>query len=139
MRTIVRWSGWLGLAAVVFGVAATADEVAGDLKAMQGTWTSTLDNGNEARWVFEGDTLTVTLPERKYVAKVSVDSKAKPHPAVDFKVTEGPDDAVGKTRPGIYKLDGKELTICVAAGDADRPKDFQQVEDQAFLFKLTKP
>lgn len=138
MNATLRRSGWLCLVSLSFGIGAVADEVTGDLKTMQGTWTSTLNNGNEARWVFDGDTVTVTLPERKYVAKVFLDSKAKPQPTVDFKIMEGPDEAVGRTTEGIYKLDGKMLTICIAARDAARPKEFEQVENQSFLFKLTK-
>lgn len=115
-----------------------AKETRGDLKKMQGTWTYTANNGGEGTWVFDGSNVTVMLPNRKYVAKVTVDDNAKPHPAIDFNITEGPDDATGKTSKGIYKLDGDALTICISGPDGERPKALEAVEMEAYLFKLSK-
>src|SRR5690348_3145089 len=116
MKTMLRCSGAVVAIALLAGPGLLGDEakdVSGELKKMQGTWTSTTGDGGEGRWVFEGGKLTVTLPNRKYVTEVKVDEKAKPYPTMDFKVTDGPEDAKGMNVLGIYKLDGDTLVICI--------------------------
>jgi uncharacterized protein (TIGR03067 family) len=107
------------------------------LKAFQGTWVTAAE-GLDSKWTFEGETLKATVNGVDYTCKVKVDSNAKPHPTVDLAVDEGPEEAKGKTSKGIYKLDGEKLTLCVSVPGKDRPKEFAQAEDEAYLFELKK-
>jgi len=133
----VQAAAWLGMA---YGVVLADDAtgITGDLKKMQGTWTYSANDGGEGTWVFKGDVLTLTLPNRKYVIKLSLDEKAKPHPTIDFKIEEGPDDAQGQNSKGIYKLEGDSLTICVAGPNGERPKALEAVDMEAFLFSMKR-
>ena len=107
------------------------------LKPFQGTWASTGD-GIDAKWVFEGETVKASVNGQDYTCKVKVDTEAKPHPTIDFTIDDGPDESKGKTSKCIYKLDGEKLTLCLSIPGKDRPKEFAQVEDEAYLFDLKK-
>jgi uncharacterized protein (TIGR03067 family) len=116
-----------------------AKEVSGDLKKLQGAWTYTSPNGDEMRWVFEGDTLKSTVGGNDYVSKVTLDPKAQPVPTTDIKITEGPGDSVGQTALGIYNLDGDKFTLCIALpGRTTRPTEFKRVEDETIVFELKR-
>jgi uncharacterized protein (TIGR03067 family) len=118
--------------------AAADDKAAAEaLKALQGTWVST-DADIEAKWTFEGETLKATVNGDEYTCKVKLDHAAKPHATIDFAIEEGPEDYKGKKSKAIYKLDGAKLTICVGHPGKDRPKEFEHVEDEAYLYKLKK-
>jgi uncharacterized protein (TIGR03067 family) len=108
------------------------------VKAFEGTWKTAENEGLDATWTFEGTTLKAVVNGVDYTCKVSVDADAKPNATMDLTIDEGPDDAKGKTSKAIYKLDGEKLTICVSAPGKDRPKDFAQVEDEAYLFEMKK-
>jgi len=107
------------------------------LKPFQGTWNSTGD-GIDAKYTFEGEKLKATVNGNDYTCKVKVDAEAKPFATMDLMIEEGPEDAKGKTSKCIYKLDGEKFTLCVSVPGKDRPKDFAQVEDEAYLFELKK-
>ncbi len=107
------------------------------LKSLKGTWVSESDE-IDSKWTFEGETLKASVNGIDYTCKVKVDAKAKPHATVDFLINEGPEDAKGKTSQCIYKLDKEKLTLCVSLPGKDRPKEFEQAEGEAFLFKLKK-
>jgi uncharacterized protein (TIGR03067 family) len=107
------------------------------LKPLQGTWASGTD-GIESKWIFDGEKLKATVNGQDYTCKVKIDTEAKPHKTLDFVIDDGPEDSKGKTSKCIYKLDGEKLTLCVSLPGKDRPKDFAQVDDEAYLFDLKK-
>lgn len=108
------------------------------LKPFQGTWASS-GEGIDATWTFDGDKIKAFVAGMEYTCKAKIDKDAKPHASIDLTVIDGPEEAKGKVSKGIYKLDGEKLTLCVALpGKEDRPKDFAQVDDEAYLFELKK-
>jgi uncharacterized protein (TIGR03067 family) len=115
------------------------EQTKGPLRRMQGEWSFTLAEGTSGTFVFKGETVTVSVGDRKYVAKTTADRRAEPHPTIDFEITEGPDDSVGKKVLGIYKFDGaKKLTICTGHPDGDRPTELKADEGQTMLFELER-
>ena len=74
----------------------------------------------------------------EYTCKGKIDTDAKPFAAIDLVIEDGPEEAKGKTSKGIYKLDGEKLTLCVSVPGKDRPKEFAQTDDEAYLFELKK-
>jgi uncharacterized protein (TIGR03067 family) len=122
-------------AALVRGDDASA--ITGDLKALQGNWVFSVEN-EEAKWSLEGDTLRATHNDTVFVCKVTLDSSANPR-AIDFFVKEGPNDVVGKTTLGIYKIEEGQATFCVRRpGENSRPTEFKDIEDETFVFVLKK-
>jgi uncharacterized protein (TIGR03067 family) len=107
------------------------------LKPLQGTWQTDGD-GIDAKWTFEGETLKATVNGQDYTCKVKADPDAKPNATLELTINEGPEDAKGKVAKAIYKLDGEKLKICVSTPGKDRPKDFAQIEDEAYLFDMKK-
>jgi uncharacterized protein (TIGR03067 family) len=107
------------------------------LKPFLGTW-ATDGEGIDAKWTFEGEKVKATVNGTDYTCKVKVDKEAKPNPTIDLEIEDGPEEAKGKTSKCIYKLDGEKLTLCVSMPGKDRPKEFAQVEDEAYLFSLKK-
>jgi uncharacterized protein (TIGR03067 family) len=120
--------------------AAAADDAADSpaLKALEGTWATAETDSLDAKWVFKGDTVEVTVNGMLYKGKIKVDDKAKPHPTLDVDLTEAPEDQKGKTGKGIYKLEGEKLIVSVSTPGNDRPKDFEPVPDEVHVFELKK-
>jgi uncharacterized protein (TIGR03067 family) len=115
------------------------DEAKTPLRRMQGAWTFTAPNGDPGTFTFDGETVKAEVHGETYVCKLTANSKAEPHPSIDFEITEGPGDAAGKTVLGIYKFDGaKKLTICAAVPDQARPTEFKAEADTLMLFELMK-
>lgn len=108
------------------------------LKALEGTWVTKENEGIEAKWVFAGASLKATVNGMDYTCKVKLDPAAKPNSTADFEIEDGPEDAKGKISKAIYKLDGDKLKICVSHPGKDRPKEYEQVPDEAILFEFTK-
>jgi uncharacterized protein (TIGR03067 family) len=108
------------------------------LKPFQGTWASS-GEGIDATWTFDGEKIKANVAGMEYTCKAKIDKDAKPHGTIDLTILDGPEEAKGKISKGIFKLDGEKLTLCVSApGKEDRPKEFTQVEDEAYLFELKK-
>jgi uncharacterized protein (TIGR03067 family) len=107
------------------------------LKPLQGNWATDGD-GLDAKWNFDGEKVKASVNGTDYSCKVTIDSEAKPNPTLDLVIEDGPEEAKGKTSKAIYKLDGEKLTLCVSVPGKDRPKDFAQAEDEAYLFTLKK-
>jgi uncharacterized protein (TIGR03067 family) len=119
-------------------VAADEAALAPALDTLQGTWQTSENDGLDAKWVIKGETLEATVNGMDYVGKLKVDDKAKPHSTMDIAITEGPEDSKGKTAKAVYKLDGEKLVIAVSHPGHDRPKDFEPVPDEVYLFELKK-
>jgi uncharacterized protein (TIGR03067 family) len=108
------------------------------LKALQGTWVTAEDQGLDSKWTFEGETLKASVNGTDYTCKVKIEPKAKPHATMDLVIDEGPEDSKGKTSKCIYKFAGEKLTLCVSVPGKDRPKEFEQAEDESYVFQLKK-
>jgi uncharacterized protein (TIGR03067 family) len=143
-------NAWLTISAFAFavatlaalGLAASTARAADDAKAatkLDGDW-ETDGEGIESKWSFEGKTVKATVNGQDYKCKVENDENAKPNPTLDLTIDEGPEESKGKVSKCIYKFtdEGKKLTLCVSLPGKDRPKDFAQVEDEAYLFVLKK-
>jgi uncharacterized protein (TIGR03067 family) len=105
-------------------------------KPLQGTWASA-GEGIDATWIFEGEKVKANVAGMEYVCKGKITKDAKPS-SIDLVIEDGPDEAKGKISKGIYKIDGEKLTLCVSVPGKDRPKEFAQADDEAYLFELKK-
>lgn len=132
--------GLLTLAAGVATRSAAADDsaISPAIKAIQGIWVTSENDTLDAKWAFKGETLETSVNGTEYIGKIKVDDKAKPHPTLDVAISDGPEESKGKTAKAIYKLDGEKLVISVSMPGHDRPKDFEPVPDEVFLFELKK-
>jgi len=130
----------LALVASLFSSTVVADDAAKSsaLKAIQGTWATSENDSIDAKWEFKGEILKASVNGMEYVGKIKVDDQAKPHSTLDIELTDGPEDAKGKTAKGLFKLDGEKLVIAVATPGRDRPKDFEPVPDEVYLFEMKK-
>ncbi len=138
-RLALAWS--LMILGLIAPISLGADEpkIEGDLKALQGEWTSKDDQGAESTWVFKGDKLHLKAPGREYKITIKVDSKAKPEKSMEMEVADDSPNAKGVKSPAIYKLDGdKKASICFAAPGKDRPTEFKTDVESSFSFDLVK-
>lgn len=120
--------------------AAPADDVDGDLKLLQGTWSAALPDGTSVTFEFNDKKVVTTIGDMVIESTLELDEKAEPNKTIDFKIETGPPDIVGLTAPGIYKTsdEGKKVTICTGHPGTERPSDFQDEEGVSVLFELTK-
>jgi uncharacterized protein (TIGR03067 family) len=115
-----------------------AKEVTGDLKLMQGTWSFKPADDVDVTWSMVGDTLKATAQGQEYVCTVTLNPEATPR-AIDFFVTQGPNEIVGKKTLGIYKIENERVTFCVSMpGDDHRPSEFKEVDNESFVFSFSK-
>jgi uncharacterized protein (TIGR03067 family) len=120
------------------GVRADDSALSPALKAIQGTWVTSENDNLDAKWIIKGDKLEATVNGMEYVGKIKLDDKAKPHPTLDIDLTEGPEDAKGKTAKALYKIEGEKLVVSVSHPGGDRPKDFEPIADEVYRFDLKK-
>ncbi len=124
----MKWFILSGFAVLVIsrvGLALGDDAIKGDLKALQGAWSAKSESG-EVSYTFEGKTLKVDAPSRRYTITVTLDETAKPHKSIDMKINEAPEDAKGKTSKGIYKIEGADSVVICFSGMGERPTEFVQ-------------
>ncbi|MCA8988653.1 MAG: TIGR03067 domain-containing protein, partial [Planctomycetaceae bacterium] len=104
-----------------------------DQERIQGTWQVTYseDSGRIApqemlknlRFVFDQNTLTTEMGERKTVSNYTLNPQSKPK---SIDITEG-----GRTKLGIYDLEGDTLRICFAENSEKRPTAFDSQPESA--------
>jgi uncharacterized protein (TIGR03067 family) len=128
----------LTLLGTAFLAIADDDAPSAAVKALEGTWVTAETDALDAKWVFKGDLLETTVNGTEYKGKVKAVDTAKPHATLDIELTDGPEDTKGKTAKGLYKLDGEKLVVVVSVPGRDRPKDFEPVQDEVYLFELKK-
>ena len=120
------------------GLRADEPKIEGDLKMLQGDWTSKDDQG-ESTWTFKGDKLHLKTPDREYKITITIDEKAKPDKTMDFAVAADSPNAKDFKALGIYKLDGeKKASICFGAEGDNRPSAFETDFGKTFSFDLTR-
>jgi uncharacterized protein (TIGR03067 family) len=110
-------------------------------KALQGTWEivsvtedgKVQDEAKGARVIFEGDTITVKLSEGDRKGTFKIDPKKK---HFDFTPSDGPNK--DQMHKGIYELKKGALKLCVAKGDAERPKAFTSEEGSGHILAVLK-
>jgi uncharacterized protein (TIGR03067 family) len=91
----------------------------------------------EIRLEVKGDTRTLTRGgQAVMMSKYKLDvTKAPKH--MDVTPADGP--LAGQTLPGIYELKDDEMTVCLAFGGGDRPKEFKGGEGRLLQkFKRVK-
>ena len=121
---------------------AQADDAA-DLKKMQGTWKILkMQRGGmdappqflKGKMVVEKKTFTLVMSangmERKSPIEVKIDSTKSPS-RIDFVNKKGEVSNIG-----IYKLDGKKLTICFVRKDGERPSKFESKEGSKVMMMV---
>ena len=92
-----------------------------DLKKFEGNWifASWDSNGqslpqeflDSCKWSVKGDKYTFEQGENKEEGSIKIDPSKKPA-TIDLDITSGNDK--GKAQPGIYKIDGETITVCLA-------------------------
>jgi uncharacterized protein (TIGR03067 family) len=136
------------LVALAVGLLVGADKPKKDkgTTVLEGTWVivSLTENGFKSdetgkdKVVFQGKNMTVKREEitpQRLTYKIDPDKKT-----IDIISAEGDDK--DKTFKGIYQLKKRELKICFAPPDKDRPKEFTSEEHSyhtLLVLKRAKP
>ena len=141
MMTRRAWVGLVMAALLTACVSAAAAEEKdeGDLKKLEGKWTTPSgQGGDKITYTFKGNKLKIEAPTRTYEMTVTLDATAKPEKTIDFKIDEAPDDAKGKTSKGIYKFDGSDkFTFCMRPM-GERPDKYEQIGYEQVVSELTR-
>jgi uncharacterized protein (TIGR03067 family) len=136
-RVAIGLAVGLGLS-VGAGALAAEEKDGGDLKKLEGKWTTASGQGGEVTYSFKGKKVKVEAPSRSYEMTVTLDATSKPEKSIDFKIDEGPDDAKGKTCKGIYKFDGNDkFTFCFRP-EGDRPDKYEQIGYEQIVTELKR-
>lgn len=128
MRTLLP----LVVAVGLLVTAVTAQENAGDLKKMQGTWSveKMVENGREApakdlkgiQMTIRGHNYHFTGGEENYKGYLRIDSSKKPK-QLEATFVESNGEEKGRAL-GIYELQGDTLKMCWRHEGKDRPTEF---------------
>src|SRR5262245_27712809 len=118
-------------ASLLFASAAVAADADAELKALEGNWVidaAKLDGRDHTddyagmRLILKGTDYTIEFGENSDKGTFSVNAEKMPK-WIDIKTgAKGP--FMGKTLPGIYKIDGDKLVLCCHADAETRPGDF---------------
>ena len=124
------------------------DDAKDDLKKLEGNWqfTTWVSNGTDlpqeqleiCKWSVKGDKYNFEMGgENKEEGTIKLDPAKKPA-TIDLDIKEGNDK--GKAQPGIYKIEGDTVTICLARpGAKDRPTEFSgKGEDGHILITMKR-
>lgn len=147
MRTLLV--GALGLVVTLpLAVAAPnkEKEAKEEAKKFDGDWqiTSWRQYGNDlspeqaetGQFSIRGDKYTFEITGNAEEGTIKIDPTAKT-PTFDLDITEGSDK--GKKQPGIYKMEGDTVTLCLAApGGTDRPTEFTSTEENRQILCVMK-
>jgi uncharacterized protein (TIGR03067 family) len=114
------------------------DKDGGDLKKLEGKWTTPSGEGGKVTYTFKGNKLKIEAPSRSYEMTITLDATAKPDKTIDLKIDEAPDDAKGKTSKGIYKFDGDAKFIFCFRPEGDRPTKYEQIGYEQIVSELTR-
>jgi uncharacterized protein (TIGR03067 family) len=139
------------LAAPLLLSARGSDDVAKELKALEGKWKAVeMEAGGQAlpknalpEFMFivgPGGKATAKMAEREEQATMSVNPNKSPKTIDNL---HGSGAHKGKTQYGIYKLEGDKWTVCMTQPGvvaSDRPKDFttKDTSNVVFVFERVK-
>lgn len=134
-----------GLSLIALASEARTDEVAEELKLLQGDWvpaSAELAGQKLPEEVLK--TMKLTVKDDKYVVvaastndegSLKLDIAAKPK-TMDIVGTSGP--SKGKTIPAIYELSADSLRVCYGLEGASRPTEFKsQPVDKGLILLIT--
>ncbi len=121
---------------VLLGADAPADAVKKDMAKLDGEWSMvSAERDGQAipeefaktgKRVAKDGVTTVTFGDMLLMkAKFTINPSKKPK-TIDYKITDGMEK--GKTRLGIYELDGDTAKFCFGAPGDKRPTDFTAKE-----------
>jgi uncharacterized protein (TIGR03067 family) len=120
----------LSVCLLLAGMAVAADNDA-DVKALEGTWiidAATLDGRDHIddfkgmKLILKGKDYTIQFAENSDKGTFTINTEKSPK-WIDIKTGEkGP--FFGKMLPGIYKLDGDTLVLCLHGDGKTRPGEF---------------
>ena len=130
------------LLAILVSPSGCARERPDPAKPFQGTWDILSEDGKktESYATIEKDTFqAVEIKKANGGTQLNADGGSAGVPRsvlqidpangnMDFVPIEG--EQQGQTRPGIYKLEGNSLKICVANTNSPRPTDFTAGQNQ---------
>jgi uncharacterized protein (TIGR03067 family) len=138
--------------ALAFVILATGATMAADkqteLKALEGTWrleAATLDGRDHTEdfagmtLILQGETYVIDFAENSDKGTFTINPALSPK-WIDIKTGEkGP--FKGLTLPGIYKLEGNQLVLCLHADGTKRPAEFdarQKTRTMLLTYKRPK-
>jgi uncharacterized protein (TIGR03067 family) len=111
----------------------------GDLKKMQGRWTTTSFAGDSTTFRFEGRTLEVEGAGVHYVIAVTLDEQARPEKSIDLKTVESTTSgAIGVTSPGIYKFESEDRLLICFRGRGERPAKYETIGFEQWRVELKR-
>jgi uncharacterized protein (TIGR03067 family) len=122
-----------------------AAKIQAELDRFEGTWSfaSVIRDGRpvaegilkSSRLVLKGDRFTLTEATEIHQGKFDVNPSATPS-TLDVTFTEG--SRAGKSRRGIYKLDGDACDVCFSTDDQLRPTTFDSKPGSHLVHEVLK-